>query len=207
MQIEIQSLEGKKTSALSLSEVVFGKDFNEALIHQVVTACLSNRRQGTHQQKTRAEVSGGGAKPWKQKGSGRARAGTTRGPIWRHGGVAFAARPGVYEQKINKKMYRGAMRSIFSQLLKDNRLIAVENIDLDTPKTKDLLNILAKINAKKPLIILENIKENIALAARNLVGVDLIPVSAIDPVSLLSHESIVITKEALEKLNEVLSHG
>src|SRR5579872_5647064 len=129
MQIEIQSIEGNKNQPMNISETVFGKDYNEALIHQVVTACLSNRRQGTHQQKTRAEVSGGGAKPWKQKGSGRARAGTTRGPIWRHGGVTFAARLGVYEQKINKKMYRGAMRSIFSQLLKDNRFIAIEKLD------------------------------------------------------------------------------
>jgi large subunit ribosomal protein L4 len=206
MQIDIHSLEGQKKSSITVSEVVFGKDFNEALIHQVVTACLSNRRQGTHQQKTRAEVSGGGAKPWKQKGSGRARAGTTRGPIWRHGGVAFAARPGVYEQKINKKMYRGAMRAIFSQLLKDNRLIVVETLDIDTHKTKNLLGILTKINAKKPLIILDKLEQNITLAARNLVGVDLIPASAIDPVRLLSHESIVITKEALEKLNEGLSH-
>lgn len=206
MQVEIYSLEGQKSSVMSVSEAVFDKAFNEPLIHQVVTACLSNRRQGTHQQKTRAEVSGGGAKPWKQKGSGRARAGTIRGPLWRHGGVAFAARPGVYEKKINKKMYRGAMRAIFSQLLKDNRLIAVERFDVDSPKTKNLLNMLTKINAKKPLIILDKIEQNIALAARNLVGVDLIPVHAIDPVSLLSHESIVITKEALEKLNEVLKH-
>ena len=193
--------------SLDLSPSVFDKPYNEALIHQVVTARLAGLRAGTHQQKTRAEVSGGGAKPWNQKGSGRARAGTTRGPLWRHGGVTFAARPGDYSQKINKKMYRGALCSILSQLIRDERLVAVEEINLTQPKTKELLGFLTQLKANKPLIIVDEIDEKLALASRNLLHTEVISVSGIDPVFLLRHENIVITKQALVKLNEALQHG
>ena len=193
--------------SLDLSASVFDKPYNEALIHQVVTARLAGLRAGTHQQKTRAEVSGGGAKPWNQKGSGRARAGTTRGPLWRHGGVTFAARPGDYSQKINKKMYRGALCSILSQLLRDERLLAVEEIKLTQSKTKELVSFLAKLNAVKPLIIVDEIDEKLALASRNLLHTEVISVKGIDPVFLLRHENVVITKQALVKLNEALQHG
>src|SRR5471030_1509541 len=142
MQIEIHSLEGQKSSAVKVSEVVFGKEFNEALIHQVVTACLSNRRQGTHQQKTRAEVSGGGVKPWRQKGTGRARAGTIRSPLWRWGGKIFAAVQTDYSIKLPKKMYRGGMRSILSELVRQDRLQVVEQISLPEAKTKELVKYL-----------------------------------------------------------------
>lgn len=193
--------------SLELSADVFDRPYNEALIHQVVTARLAGLRAGTHQQKTRAEVSGGGAKPWNQKGSGRARAGTTRGPLWRHGGVTFAARPGDYSQKINKKMYKGALCSIFSQLIRDERLLAVDEIKLAQSKTKELVSFLAKLKAEKPLIIVDEIDEKLALASRNLLHTEVISVNGIDPVFLLRHENIVITKKALVKLNEALQHG
>ena len=193
--------------SLALSADVFDKPYNEALIHQVVTARLAGLRAGTHAQKTRAEVSGGGAKPWNQKGSGRARAGTTRGPLWRHGGVTFAARPGDYSQKINKKMYRGALCSILSQLIRDERLLAVEEIKLLNPKTKELLAFLTQLKADKPLIIVDELDEKLVLASRNLKHIEVISVNGIDPVFLLRHENIVITKQALVKLNEALQHG
>ncbi len=181
---------------------VFNVPFNEALVHQVVVSCLSNRRQGSHQQKTRAEVSGGGIKPWKQKGSGRARAGTIRSPLWRHGGRAFAARPGVYGQKINKKMYAGAIRSIISQLIKDKRCMLLDKIDLSAPKTKELLEILKKINVSKPLIVVAEIDDKLALASRNLPDVGLVTADSIDPVILLSYETLLVTNDAFGILNQ-----
>jgi large subunit ribosomal protein L4 len=207
MQVEIYSIDSDKKSGMEVSEIIFNKPFNDSLIHQVITACLANRRQGTHQQKTRAEVSGGGIKPFRQKGSGRARAGTIRSPLWRHGGVTFAARPGVYTQKINKKMYRGAMSSILSQLLRDNRLIVIDKFELEQAKTKLLVSLLKKLNATKPLIIVDEIEEKTMLASRNLINTLLITVNTVDPVNLLQHQNVIITKAALEKLSEVLNHG
>lgn len=192
---------------LELSPQVFDKPYNEALVHQVVIARMAGLRSGTHAQKTRAEVSGGGAKPWNQKGSGRARAGTTRGPLWRHGGVTFAARPNDYSQKINKKMYKGAICSILSQLLRDERLLVVDEIKLAKAKTKELVGFLTKLKAVKPLIIVNEIDENLALASRNLLDTNVISVKGVDPVFLLKHEHVVITKPALQKLNEALQHG
>jgi large subunit ribosomal protein L4 len=205
LSVNVYSLEGQKVSSLDISKDIFERPFNESLVHQVIISSLSNCRQGTHKQKTRAEVSGGGIKPWKQKGTGRARAGTIRSPLWRHGGRAFAARLGVYTHKINKKMYRGAICSIFSQLLRDDRIIVVQEFDVE-PKTKSLVTILTKLNAIKPLIILNKIDQNVILASRNIIDTNLISVGAIDPVSLLSHEKIVITREAFERLNEVLKN-
>jgi large subunit ribosomal protein L4 len=207
MQIDIFTTAGKKDNAQDVSATVFDRPFNEALVHQVVTACLSNRRAGTHAQKTRAEVSGGGAKPWNQKGSGRARAGTTRSPLWRHGGVTFAASPTSYAQKINKKMYRAALCVIFSQLLRDDRLKVIDKLSLKQPKTKEILTIINSMKLVKPLIILDEANDNLSLAIRNLPHTSVVMVSAIDPVNLLAHENILITKAALVKLNEVLNNA
>ena len=192
---------------VDISNSVFNQSYNEALIHQVVTACQSNYRQGSHQQKTRAEVRGGGIKPWRQKGTGRARAGTIRSPIWRHGGVTFAARPGIYHQKINKKMYTGAIISLFSQLLRDNRLLVINQISIDAPKTRLLIKFLDQLDIKNVLIIVDKIEDNLALASRNIVGTCVINLNAVNPVILMAHEKILITKEAFEKLNEAFKHG
>lgn len=199
------NLTGSKKT-VEVSETVFGALFNEPLIHQVVTAYLASGRAGTKAQKTRSEVSGGGIKPWKQKGSGRARAGTTRSPIWRKGGVVFAAKPRSFEQKVNKKMYRGAIRSILSELIRLERLQVVESFELDSPKTKLLLSKLneLKLNENHTLIITDAVEQNLYLAARNLQIVDVRDVSAIDPVTLVGTETIVITLAALKQLEELL---
>lgn len=195
---------GKKSSAkVSVSDQVFSCEYNEPLIHQVVTAYLSGARAGTHAQKTRAEVSGGGAKPWKQKGSGRARAGTTRGPLWRHGGVTFAARPADYSQKVNKKMYRGAMRSILSRLVKDNRLFVLDQLTVEKPKTKELLSLLKDLKLQSnTLIIVNDLDVNVILASRNIPHLTVIHYNEINPACLVANENIVMTKEALTKFNE-----
>lgn len=201
--MELQ-LVGKKKK-LEVSEAVFDARYNEALIHQVVTAYLAAARAGTHAQKTRSEVSGGGIKPWRQKGGGRARAGTIRSPIWRKGGVTFAAKPRSYEQKVNKKMYRGAVRSILSELIRSDRLMIVETFEVETPKTKELLAKLDKLEAgKSVLIIIEAVDENAYLASRNLPYVDVRDVAAVDPVSLVGTEKVVITSAALKQFEELL---
>lgn len=201
--MELQLI-GKKKK-LEVSEAVFGARFNEPLIHQVVTAFLAAGRAGTKAQKTRSEVSGGGAKPWRQKGSGRARAGTTRSPIWRKGGVTFAAKPRNYEQKVNKKMYRGAIRSILSELIRLDRLMVVDTFEVETPKTKDLLAKLAKWEVgHNVLIILEAVDENVYLAARNLPTVDVRDAAAIDPVCLVGTEKVIISAAALKQIEELL---
>lgn len=198
-------LSGSKTKKIEIPEAIFGCDYNEPLIHQVVTAFLSAARAGTHQQKTRSEVRGGGRKPFAQKGGGRARAGTIRSPIWRKGGVAFAARPRNYEQKVNKKMYRAAIRSIFSELIRMDRLSVVENFTVDSPKTKDLLNQLAQLKIDtNVLIITEALEENLYLAARNLIAVDVRDVIAVDPVSLVGADKVLITVAALKEFEELL---
>lgn len=196
---------GKKTKNIEVAENVFSCPFNEPLIHQVVTAYLSAARAGTKAQKNRAAVSGGGSKPWKQKGTGRARAGTTRGPIWRKGGVAFAAQPRSYEQKVNKKMYRGAVRSIISELIRMDRWLVVESLVVESPKTKDFIKQLTTLNInEKVLIITEAVEENLYLAARNLGHVDVIDVAAVDPASLVGSEKVLITVAALKQLEELL---
>ena len=173
---------------VEVSEVAFGREFNEALVHQVVVAYMAAGRQGTRSQKTRAEVSGGGRKPWRQKGTGRARAGTIRSPIWRGGGVTFAARPQDHSQKVNRKMYRGAMCSILSELIRQERLVVVEDFGLEAPKTKALVSRLKELELGNALIVTESLDENLYLAARNLKDVDVRDVAATDPVSLLSFE-------------------
>ncbi len=195
---------GSANGVVNLSEALFGNDFNEPLVHQVVTAFLSGARQGTRAQKTRAEVSGGGKKPWKQKGSGRARAGTTRSPIWRTGGVTFAARPQDHSQKVNKKMYRAALRSILSEIVRQDRLVVVESIAADTPKTKPFTEQLKALGVSNVLIVAEAVEQNLYLAARNIPYVDVRDVVGIDPVSLIAHEKVVVTVPALKKIEEML---
>jgi large subunit ribosomal protein L4 len=192
-------------SALEVSEATFGRDFNEALVHQVVVAYAAGARQGTRKQKTRSEVSGGGRKPWKQKGTGRARAGTIRSPIWRSGGVTFAARPQDHSQKVNRKMYRAALQSIFSELVRQDRLIVVENFAVETPKTKELVAKLKELDLKDVLIVTEEVEENLFLAARNLYKVDVRDVAGIDPVSLIGFDKIVVTAAAVKQIEEMLA--
>ena len=195
----------KGADALTVSETTFGRDFNEALVHQVVVAYAAGARQGTRAQKTRSEVSGGGAKPWRQKGTGRARAGTIRSPIWRTGGVTFAAKPQDHSQKVNKKMYRGAMKSILSELVRQERLIVVDNFSVEAPKTKELVAKLKELELNDVLIVTGEVDENLFLAARNLYKVDARDVTAIDPVSLIAFDKVLITAEAVKQVEEMLA--
>jgi large subunit ribosomal protein L4 len=192
-------------SALEVSDATFGREFNEALVHQVVVAYAAGARQGTRAQKTRSDVRGGGKKPWRQKGTGRARAGTIRSPIWVGGGVTFAARPQDHSQKVNKKMYRGAVRSILSELVRQDRLIVVENFSVEAPKTKELKAKLKEMDLKDVLIITEELDENLFLAARNLYKVDVRDVQGIDPVSLIAFDKVVVTASAVKKIEESLA--
>ena len=191
-------------SALEVSEATFGRDFNEALVHQVVVAYAANARQGTRAQKTRAEVTGSGKKPWRQKGTGRARAGTVKGPIWRGGGVTFAAKTQDHSQKVNKKMYRGALKSILSELVRQDRLVVVESFGVEAPKTKELKAKLKDMNLEDVLIVTPEIDENLFLAARNLYKVDVRDVAGIDPVSLIAFNKVLVTADAVKQIEEML---
>jgi large subunit ribosomal protein L4 len=192
-------------SALEVSDATFGREFNEALVHQVVVAYAAGARQGTRAQKNRSDVRGGGKKPWRQKGTGRARAGTIRSPIWVGGGVTFAARPQDHSQKVNKKMYRGAVKSILSELVRQDRLIVVENFAVEAPKTKELKAKLKDLDLKDVLIITEELDENLFLAARNLYKVDVRDVQGIDPVSLIAFDKVLVTADAVKKIEESLA--
>jgi len=196
---------GKPSKSLSVSDIAFAKEYNEGLIHQVVTAYLAGARQGSRAQKNRAAVRGGGKKPWRQKGTGRARAGTIRSPIWRGGGVTFASKPKDFSNKVNRKMYRAAMRSIFSELARQERLIVVEEINIDSPKTKLLVEKLGQYNLTDVLIVSEEIDENLYLASRNLYKVDVSDLHAVDPVSLIAHDNVMMTVGAVKKFEELLS--
>lgn len=200
MELQVQG-----GDAVSVSDAVFAADFNMPLVHQAVTAYMAGARAGTKAQKNRSAVSGGGAKPWRQKGTGRARAGTTRSPIWRSGGVAFAAQPRSYKQKLNKKMYRAALRSIISELLRLGRLKVVSDFKLDSPKTKGMVAALAGLGLDDALVVVDSLDENLVLASRNLPFVDVVEVSEVNPYSLVRNKNIVVTAEALKKLEEVLS--
>lgn len=189
---------------VTVSEVAFGKEFNEPLVHQVVTAFLAGGRQGSKAQKSRSDVRGGGRKPWRQKGTGRARAGTSRSPIWRSGGVTFAASPQNHEQKVNKKMYRGAMRCILSELIRQERLLLVDEFGVDTPKTKGLVGKLSELGLSDVLIVTDDVDQNLYLAARNIPKVDVRDTRAADPVSLIGAEKVLITVNALKKIEEDL---
>ncbi len=187
---------------VEVSAETFGRDFNEALVHQVVVAYLAGSRSGTKAQKTRAEVRGGGAKPWKQKGTGRARAGTIRSPIWRSGGRAFAAKPQDHDQKVNRKMYRGAMQAILSELVRQERLIIVEHIVLEQPKTRELVAKLKELNLQEALIVTEQWDANLYLASRNIPKVEIRDVAKVDPVSLIKFEKVVMTVGAIRQFEE-----
>nr|WP_223239463.1 50S ribosomal protein L4 [Acinetobacter baumannii] len=187
-------------SAVELSEVAFGREFNEALVHQVVTAYLAGGRQGTRAHKSRADVSGGGKKPFRQKGTGRARAGSIRSPIWVGGGKTFAARPQDWSQKVNRKMYRGAMQCILAELVRQDRLVLVEEFAVTAPKTKELLAKLNDLNAARALIVTDAVDENLYLAARNLPHVDVVDATAIDPVSLIAFDKVVMSVAAAKKI-------
>ena len=195
---------GGAQGTVTVSEVPFGREFNQDLVHQAVTAYLAGARQGTKAQKTRAEVSGGGKKPWRQKGTGRARAGTIRSPIWRGGGATFAAKPRNFEQKLNKKMYRAALQCILAELNRQERLIVVESFDVDAPKTKALVQKLAQFNLTDALIVTEEMSENLFLASRNLYKVGVIDVQGVDPVSLIGFDKVIVTVPALKKFEEIL---
>ena len=201
------ALPGKKTGKekISLSDKSFSREYNEPLVHQMVVTYMAGTRQGTVKQKTRSEVRGGGRKPWRQKGTGRARAGTIRSPIWRSGGVTFAAKPQDYSKKLNKKMYRGAMQCILSELIRQDRLIVVNEFTVESHKTKDLVNKLKEFGLDNVLIISDQVQQNLYLAARNLHKVDALDVSGLDPVSLIGFEKVLITVPALKKVEEILS--
>lgn len=189
---------------IAVSEALFAKEFNESLVHQVVTAYMAGGRQGTRAQKTRSDVSGGGKKPWRQKGTGRARAGTIRSPLWRAGGATFAARPQNHGQKVNRKMYRAALRSIFSELVRQERLVVVDELSVDQPKTKVFSAKLKEMGVTNALILSESVEENLHLASRNIPHIDVRDVAGLDPVSLVAHDNVVVTVPALKKIEEVL---
>jgi large subunit ribosomal protein L4 len=202
--MELQ-IHGTGSGKVQVSDDTFGQDFKEALVHQVVVACMAGNRSGTAKQKTRSEVRGGGTKPWRQKGTGRARAGTIRSPIWRGGGKVFAATPRDFSQKINRKMYRGAMRSILSELVRQDRLVAVESFAVDAPKTRELVAKLKGLGIDNALIVTEKPDDNLYLAARNLPRVAVCDAASADPVSLVGFERVVVTKAALKQIEERLA--
>ena len=205
MELSLVAPGQESTGAVTVSDAAFGREFNESLVHQVVVAYLAGARAGTRAQKNRSDVRGGGRKPWRQKGTGRARSGTITSPIWRKGGVTFAARPQDHSQKVNKKMYRGAIQSIVSELVRQERLVVVESIAVEAPKTRELLTQLKGLGLEDVLIITDKVDENLYLAARNLHKVDVRDVSAIDPVSLIGFEKVLITVEALKQLEEAIA--
>ena len=195
---------GLTDKAVELSETLFGRQYNEALVHQVVVSYMAGARQGTSSQKTRSEVRGGGRKPFRQKGTGRARAGTIRSPIWRGGGVTFAAKPRDYSVKVNKKMYRGAMQSIFSELVRQDRLIVTEDFSVTAPKTKEVLQRLSDLNLNQVLVVVEEVDENLYLGSRNIRQVDVVDVQGVNPVILLGYEKVLFTVGALKRAEEML---
>ena len=200
--MKIELLSNTKTKDINISDNAFSKDFNESLIHQAVVSYMAGSRQGTSKQKTRSEVRGGGKKPYAQKGTGRARAGTIRSPLWRGGCVTFAATPRDYSKKINKKMYKAAIRSIFSELLRQNRLVAIENPVLEKPKTKAIYDFLKEFSLSKVLIITDELDVNFYLSTRNIPNVEAITVREINPVSLLKAHKVAVTAEAFKKIEE-----
>ena len=200
MELQLQG-----SGSVKVSDETFGQEFKEALVHQVVTACMAGTRAGNSQQKSRSDVRGGGIKPWRQKGTGRARAGTIRSPIWTGGGTTFASRPRDYTQKINRKMYRAAMCSILSELVRQERLVAVDDFGVTAPKTKELAGKLNDLGLQKVLIVMDDPDENLYLAARNLPGVAVCDAGSADPVSLVGFDKVLMSKGALEKIEERLS--
>ncbi len=192
-------------SGVDVSDTTFGREFNEALVHQVVVSYMAGARQGTRAQKTRSEVQGGGRKPYRQKGTGRARAGTIRSPIWRGGGTTFAAKPRDHSQKVNKKMYRGAMQAILSELVRQDRLVVTEGFSVDAPRTREVAARLKDLELANVLIVVEEVDANLYLAARNLRDVDVIDVQGINPVNLIGFQKVLFTLGALKKAEELFA--
>jgi large subunit ribosomal protein L4 len=208
MELQVKNASGATSGQVAVAEETFARPFNETLVHQVVVAYLAGARAGTRAQKNRAQVRGGGAKPWRQKGTGRARAGSTRGPLWRGGGVTFAARPQDHSQKINRKMYRGAMRAIFSELVRQERLLVVDALDLPEIKTKRMIAQLKEFGVadqRRVLLVTEEVSLNLYLSARNLPGVAVTDVGGLDPVSLVGADSVVMTMGAVQRVGEWLA--
>ena len=207
MELKLVTKSGKEsTKSVTLADEAFGKEFNEALVHQVVTAYMAGARAGTRAQKNRAAVRGGGAKPWRQKGTGRARAGTIRSPLWRTGGVTFAATPQDHSQKVNKKMYRGAMRSILSELIRQDRLVAVDAIELDAPKTKELSGKLSAMGLDGRVLMVTAAEDvSLSLAARNLKNVAVTEARHVDPVSLVHFDKVLMTADAIKQVEEMFA--
>lgn len=204
MELSIVKPGNATAGTVSVSDTAFAREYNEDLVHQVVTAFMAGARQGTRAQKTRADVSGGGRKPWRQKGTGRARAGTNSSPIWRSGGVTFAARPQDHSKKVNRKMYRAALRSIMSELARQDRLVVVESLDMEVPKTKLLVKQLNEYGIDNVLIVSAEVNTNLYLAARNLHKVDVRDVDGVDPVSLIAYDKVMVTVDAVKKFEEML---
>ena len=205
MELALRTMSGAAAGTLELADKAFASAYNETLVHQAVTAYMAGGRAGTKAQKTRGEVRGGGAKPWRQKGTGRARVGSSRNPIWRGGGVTFAAKPRNFEQKLNKKMYRAALRSIMSELVRQERLVAMDAFEVATHKTRDLARQLNDMGMTDILIIDTELDEKLLLAARNLGYVGVLEVSQINPVSLIAYDKVVMTSAALKVIEERLA--
>ena len=201
MQVNVVSSAGD-TGAMNLADRTFAVEFNEALVHQVVSAYMAGSRRGTKSRKSRAEVRGGGAKPWRQKGLGRARAGSIRSPIWRGGGAAFAAKPRSFVQKVNRKMYRGAMRSILSELVRQDRFVVVQDFTLEKPKTREIVSRLAELRLANVLIVTAETDETLDLASRNLHHVEVQRPAEVNPVSLLAFDKVVMTVAAARRIEE-----
>ncbi|MPW25026.1 50S ribosomal protein L4 [Alkalibaculum sp. M08DMB] len=202
-KVDVLNIKGEKIEEINLSDDIFGIEPNEAVVHQVVVALLANKRQGTQSAKTRAEVRGGGRKPWKQKGTGRARAGSIRSPIWKGGGVIFAPKPRDYSQKVNKKMRRLAMKSVFSSKVLENELTVIDGLNFDSPKTKDMIRVLNNINAKKALIVLAENNDNVYKSSSNIQGIAVATVDTLNVYDMLKYYNLVLTKEAAQKIEEV----
>ncbi len=195
----------KRSGKIKVSDTIFGAEFNESLIHQVLTAYMAGARSGTKAQKSRSEVRGGGRKPWRQKGLGRARAGTIRSPIWRGGGVTFAAKTRDFSKKVNKKMYRGAIRSILSELVRQERLSCIDELAIDEPKTKQALEKLSALGLQEVLIITEEVTQNLYLSTRNIPRIEVIDTTEINPYSLIGFDNILLTKSAVKKVEAWLA--
>ena len=202
----MNTADGKSKSEIEISEKTFGVEFNEPLVHQVVVAYRNNGRSGTPKQKTRTEVRGGGRKPWNQKGTGQARAGSIRSPLWRGGGKTFPSSPDEnFTNKVNRKMHRAALRAILSELVRQNRLVAVDAFTMDAPKTQALIEKLARFGTADALIVTDTLDRNLGLSARNLHKIDVRDVASIDPVSLVGHEKVIVTVPALKRIQELLA--
>lgn len=206
MELKLTTATGKSsTKSIEVSDANFSREFNEALVHQAVTGYLAGARSGTRAQKTRSDVRGGGKKPWKQKGTGRARSGTIRSPIWRSGGVTFAARPKDWSQKLNRKMYRAAIQSILSELVRTERLVVVDSFSVDAPKTKEMVERLGKLGTSNVMIVTADMSDNLFLSTRNLHQVGVCDANNIDPVSLIRFEKVIMTADAVKKIEETLA--